>query len=44
MLEADVRVYGEGTAKENKSLPVMCHDLNTNNYELTLVEWLEKVI
>jgi len=43
MLEADVRVYGEGTAKENKSLPVMCHDLNTNKYELTLVEWLEKV-
>ncbi|CAK8676053.1 unnamed protein product [Clavelina lepadiformis] len=44
MLEADVRLYGEGTEKLNESLPVMSHDPPAINYELTLREWLEKVI
>ncbi|XP_002121148.4 protein FAM151A-like [Ciona intestinalis] len=44
MLEADVRLYGEGTSQINESLPVMSHDPPALNYDYTLEAWLQEIL
>lgn len=43
MLEADVRLYGEGTEQVNDSLPVMAHDATDTMTTITLKDWLDEV-
>lgn len=43
MLEADVRLYKEGTESVNESLPVMAHDiLDASTSNLTLADFLHQ--
>jgi len=45
MLEADIRLFGEGTVDQDRSqqLPVMAHDPVTY-YDITFEEWIRKVM
>jgi len=46
MLEADIRLFGEGKANQDRSqqLPVMAHDLPVTHYDITFEEWIRRVI
>ena len=43
MLEADIRLKGEGTCNTDETLPVMAHDLPVDHYDITFEMWIDKV-